>query len=173
MSRTWTPGLPCSSALRSSSCRALWRACRWPCWRRWPPEQPAWPPMPVPMARCLEQGAGIVLSTQGVTTQLRTLLPVLRDQPVLTAELGRKARLRALERYTISQQHRRPRTALCRPDADQHESPPEPGHQRQSKTRNPADNRRGDCGVLAVIRMHRPQPLLLKAGFAPQHQPPG
>ena len=50
----------------------------------------------------LEQGAGIVLSTQGVTTQLRTLLPVLRDQPVLTAELGRKARVRALERYTIS-----------------------------------------------------------------------
>ena len=30
------------------------------------------------------------------------LLPVLKDQPVLTAELGRKARLRALERYTIS-----------------------------------------------------------------------
>ena len=29
-------------------------------------------------------GAGIVLSTQGVATQLRTLLPVLRDQPVLT-----------------------------------------------------------------------------------------
>ena len=50
----------------------------------------------------LEQGAGIVLSTQGVTTQLRTLLPVLRDQPVLTAELGRQARIRALERYTIS-----------------------------------------------------------------------
>ena len=39
----------------------------------------------------LEGGAGIVLSTQGVTTQLRTLLPVLRDQPVLTAELGRRA----------------------------------------------------------------------------------
>ena len=53
-------------------------------------------------AEVLEQGAGIVLSTQGVTTQLRTLLPVLRDQPVLTEELGRKARLRALERYTIS-----------------------------------------------------------------------
>ncbi|MEB3235974.1 MAG: glycosyltransferase family 1 protein, partial [Cyanobacteriota bacterium] len=45
---------------------------------------------------------GIVISTQGVTTQLRTLLPVLRDQPVLTAELGRRARARALERYTIS-----------------------------------------------------------------------
>jgi len=48
----------------------------------------------------LEGGAGIVISTQGVTTQLRTLLPVLRDQPVLTAELGRRARTRALERYT-------------------------------------------------------------------------
>jgi glycosyltransferase involved in cell wall biosynthesis len=49
----------------------------------------------------LAGGAGIVMSTQGVTTQLRTLLPVLRDQPVLTAELGRRARERALERYTI------------------------------------------------------------------------
>ncbi len=49
----------------------------------------------------LEGGAGIVLSTQGVTTQLRTLLPVLRDQPVLTCELGRRARLRVLERYTL------------------------------------------------------------------------
>lgn len=50
----------------------------------------------------LDGGAGIVISTQGVTTQLRTLLPVLRDQPVLTAELGRRARQRALERYTLS-----------------------------------------------------------------------
>ena len=50
----------------------------------------------------LEDGAGIVLRTQGVTTQLRTLLPVLREQPVLTAELGRRARARALDRYTIS-----------------------------------------------------------------------
>ncbi len=50
----------------------------------------------------LEGGAGIILSTQGVTTQLRTLLPVLRDQPVLTSELGRRARLRVLERYTLS-----------------------------------------------------------------------
>jgi glycosyltransferase involved in cell wall biosynthesis len=49
----------------------------------------------------LEGGAGIVISTQGVTTQLRTLLPVLRDQPLLTAELGRRARQRALERYTL------------------------------------------------------------------------
>ncbi len=50
----------------------------------------------------LEEGAGIVLSTQGVTTQLRTLLPVLRDQPVLTNELGRRARVRVLERYTLT-----------------------------------------------------------------------
>ena len=50
----------------------------------------------------LEGGAGIVLSTQGVTTQLRTLLPVLRDQPVLTHALGQRARQRVLERYTLS-----------------------------------------------------------------------
>ena len=50
----------------------------------------------------LDGGAGIVISTQGVTTQLRTLLPVLRDQPVLTAELGRRARARVQERYTLS-----------------------------------------------------------------------
>ncbi|OUT72969.1 MAG: glycosyltransferase [Synechococcus sp. TMED19] len=50
----------------------------------------------------LSGGAGIVISTQGVTTQLRTLLPVLRDQPLLTAELGRRARQRVLERYTLN-----------------------------------------------------------------------
>ena len=50
----------------------------------------------------LADGAGIVLSTQGVATQLRTLLPVLRDQPLLTAELGKRARERVLERYTLS-----------------------------------------------------------------------
>jgi glycosyltransferase involved in cell wall biosynthesis len=50
----------------------------------------------------LDGGAGIVISTQGVTTQLRTLLPVLRDQPVLTAELGRRARARVIERYTLT-----------------------------------------------------------------------
>jgi len=49
----------------------------------------------------LAGGAGIVLSTQGVTTQLRTLLPVLRDQPLLTQELGRRARGRIMERYRM------------------------------------------------------------------------
>ena len=42
------------------------------------------------------------LDYESVTTQLRTLLPVLRDQPVLTAELGRHARQRVHERYTLS-----------------------------------------------------------------------
>jgi glycosyltransferase involved in cell wall biosynthesis len=49
----------------------------------------------------LDGGTGIVINTQGVTTQLRTLLPVLRDQPILCSELGRKARKRVLERYTL------------------------------------------------------------------------
>ena len=51
----------------------------------------------------LEHGAGIILNTEGVTSQLRTLLPVLRDQPVLTNELGRRARLRVEEKYTLQQ----------------------------------------------------------------------
>ncbi len=51
----------------------------------------------------LENGAGIVLNTEGVTSQLRTLLPVLRDQPVLTNELGRRARLRVEDKYTLQQ----------------------------------------------------------------------
>ena len=50
----------------------------------------------------LAGGAGIILSTQGVTNQLRTLLPVLCDQPILTAELGRRARERVLDRYVLS-----------------------------------------------------------------------
>ncbi len=50
----------------------------------------------------LKDGAGIVLSTQGVTTQLRTLLPVLKEQPILTSELGKRARCRVLERYTLT-----------------------------------------------------------------------
>ena len=51
----------------------------------------------------LENGAGIVISTEGVTSQLRTLLPVLKDQPLLTSELGRRARERVLEKYTLKQ----------------------------------------------------------------------
>ncbi|HEY9664929.1 MAG TPA: glycosyltransferase family 4 protein [Allocoleopsis sp.] len=51
----------------------------------------------------LEDGAGIVLSTQQVSTQLRTLLPLFQDHPELTTLLGRKARQRVLDRYTLSQ----------------------------------------------------------------------
>jgi glycosyltransferase involved in cell wall biosynthesis len=49
----------------------------------------------------LEQGAGVVINTQGVVGQLRTLLPVFRDQSELTTLLGKKARARTLERYTL------------------------------------------------------------------------
>ncbi len=50
----------------------------------------------------LEKGAGVVLSTNRVTTQLKTLLPVLQDHPELTKVLGEKARSRVLERYTLN-----------------------------------------------------------------------
>lgn len=50
----------------------------------------------------LEEGAGIVIGTQRVSTQLRTLLPLSQDHPELTALLGRKARQRVLDRYTLS-----------------------------------------------------------------------
>lgn len=50
----------------------------------------------------LEDGAGIVLSTQRVSTQLQTLLPIAQDHPELTSLLGRKARQRVLDRYTLS-----------------------------------------------------------------------
>ena len=51
----------------------------------------------------LEGGAGVVLDTQGVTAQLKTLLPLFRDHPEMTNLLGQKARQRVLERYTLNQ----------------------------------------------------------------------
>jgi glycosyltransferase involved in cell wall biosynthesis len=51
----------------------------------------------------LEDGAGVILSTQGVTTQLKTLLPLFRDHPEITQLLGQKARQRVLERYTLTE----------------------------------------------------------------------
>ncbi|AKG24102.1 glycosyltransferase family 4 protein [Calothrix sp. 336/3] len=50
----------------------------------------------------LEGGAGIVLSTKTVRSQLRTLLPLFQDHPEMTTVLGEKARNRILERYTLS-----------------------------------------------------------------------
>ena len=51
----------------------------------------------------LEAGAGVVLDTQGVTAQLKILLPLFRDHPEMTNLLGQKARQRILERYTLNQ----------------------------------------------------------------------
>ena len=51
----------------------------------------------------LENGAGIVIEAPKVTSQLRTLLPVLRDHPEFIQILGQKARQRVLERYTLEQ----------------------------------------------------------------------
>jgi glycosyltransferase involved in cell wall biosynthesis len=44
---------------------------------------------------------GYVLDTKGVTTQLKSLLPFLRDQPEITGVLGKKARERVEEKYTL------------------------------------------------------------------------
>lgn len=49
----------------------------------------------------LDHGAGVVLNTQRVSTQLQTLLPLFRDHPEVTELLGRKARQRVLDRYTL------------------------------------------------------------------------
>ena len=51
----------------------------------------------------LERGAGVILNTQRVSSQLRTLLPLFREHPEITEMLGQKARERVLERYTLSQ----------------------------------------------------------------------
>jgi glycosyltransferase involved in cell wall biosynthesis len=50
----------------------------------------------------LEKGAGVVISTRSVRSQLRTLLPLFQDHPELTTLLGQKARTRVLERYTLN-----------------------------------------------------------------------
>ncbi|NJP08605.1 MAG: glycosyltransferase family 4 protein [Leptolyngbyaceae cyanobacterium RU_5_1] len=50
----------------------------------------------------LEKEAGVVLKTQGVATQLKILLPQLRDHVAWTDALGINARQRVEERYTLS-----------------------------------------------------------------------
>ena len=49
----------------------------------------------------LENGAGIVISTDNVTTQLKTIIPILIDNPNLLKTLGEKGRKRILEKYSI------------------------------------------------------------------------
>ena len=51
----------------------------------------------------LADGAGVVLDTQGVTAQLKILLPLFRNHPEMTNLLGNKARQRVLEKYTLRQ----------------------------------------------------------------------
>lgn len=46
--------------------------------------------------------AGIILKTQGVSEQLKTLLPLLQGHPEFAAQLGQKARKRVEERYTLN-----------------------------------------------------------------------
>ncbi len=50
----------------------------------------------------LQNESGVVLNTQRVSSQLRTLLPLLRDHEDWTKLLGQKARQRVEERYTLS-----------------------------------------------------------------------
>ena len=49
----------------------------------------------------LDNGAGIVISTENVVTQLKTIIPILVDHPSFTRALGEKGRERVIERYTI------------------------------------------------------------------------
>ena len=50
----------------------------------------------------LDNGAGIVISTDNVVTQLKTIIPILIDHPSFTEALGEKGRERVIERYTIT-----------------------------------------------------------------------
>ena len=49
----------------------------------------------------LKDGAGIIMSTEGVTSQLKTLLPVIKEHPLLISELGRKARIKVANKFTL------------------------------------------------------------------------
>jgi glycosyltransferase involved in cell wall biosynthesis len=53
-------------------------------------------------ASVIDEGAGVVINTQGVSGQLRTLLPVLREHPEWCKILGKSARERVLDRYTLT-----------------------------------------------------------------------
>ncbi len=46
-------------------------------------------------------GAGVIIDTQGVSTQLRTILPLLKEHPTWRATLGQAARDRVLQTYTL------------------------------------------------------------------------
>ncbi len=48
------------------------------------------------------EDVGVLLNTRRVGSQLRTLLPLFQDHPELAPLLGKKARQRVLERYTLN-----------------------------------------------------------------------
>ena len=50
----------------------------------------------------LDNGAGIVISTDNVAAQLKTIIPILIEHPSFTKDLGKKARDRVIERYTMT-----------------------------------------------------------------------
>ena len=50
----------------------------------------------------LENGAGIVISTDNVASQLKTVIPILIAHPTFTKDLGKKAREKVIERYTLA-----------------------------------------------------------------------
>jgi glycosyltransferase involved in cell wall biosynthesis len=50
----------------------------------------------------LEKGAGMLLNSRRIESQLQILLPLFRDHPELTSLLGQKARRRVIERYTLN-----------------------------------------------------------------------
>jgi len=49
----------------------------------------------------IENGAGVILDSHKVTSQLCTLLPLFVDHPEIAKIIGLKARQRVLERYTL------------------------------------------------------------------------
>jgi glycosyltransferase involved in cell wall biosynthesis len=52
-------------------------------------------------ASVIADGAGVVINTQGVSGQLRTLLPILREHASWREILGKSARQRVLDCYTL------------------------------------------------------------------------
>lgn len=46
-------------------------------------------------------GVGVVLDTQGVSGQLRSILPIFRDHPEMSRIMGQKCRDRVLQSYTL------------------------------------------------------------------------
>lgn len=49
----------------------------------------------------IENGAGIILDSHKVTSQLCTLLPLFVEHPEMAKIIGIKARQRVLDRYTL------------------------------------------------------------------------